>query len=53
MIQVSNQNSFVINGSSLVYRPSDRIRHRFKFKKAEQINHHFVEILDAVKSETS
>lgn len=46
MIQVSDQHRFVVNGSSLVYRPSDRIRHRFKFKKADSINHQLIGFLD-------
>lgn len=33
LISVGSESTFVLNGSSLVYRPSDRIRHKFKVKK--------------------
>ena len=33
-LAIENNTAFIINGNTLVYRPSDRIKHKFKFKKA-------------------
>lgn len=34
LVQVGDKHNFILNGNSLIYRPSDRIKHKFKFKKA-------------------
>ena len=31
--------NYVINGNMLIYRPSDRTKHKFKFRQTEKINH--------------
>jgi RNase P/RNase MRP subunit p29 len=51
LLQLDEKNKFIINGNSMVYRPSDRIKHKFKFKKADKINHDFLETLDEIRQE--
>jgi hypothetical protein len=34
-----------------VYRPTDRLKHKFKFKKADKINHDFLKIINEVAME--
>ena len=38
LVSVGKEYTFILNGNSLVYRPSDRIKHKFKFRKAEHHN---------------
>jgi hypothetical protein len=35
----------------LTYRPSDRIKHKFKFKKADEVSHSFLKLMSELKDE--
>ena len=42
-----NDRTFIVHGATLTYRPSDRSKHKFKFKKAEKLNYELLgEMLD-------
>ena len=42
-LMVAAERNFIINGNTLVYRPSDRSKHKFKVKNADKINLDFLE----------
>ena len=51
VVKVEGENSYIVNGDSLVYRPSDRIKHKFKFKKMSKVNYKFLSMLKEADDE--
>lgn len=43
-MNIVNQN-YVFNGNFLIYRPTDRIKHKFKFRNTNKINEEFIDLL--------
>ena len=48
---VSSDTTFILNGNVIVFRPSDRIKHKFKFKKAETLNNELMGMMDEIIKE--